>query len=101
MREPGWQLIDTAPRNILRALLYWPAFKLDENGELTTELAGEGLVSLSYRTVNGGWEELDPTLEATGEFFGDNWEYGEPTHWHPMPDPPGAAALRDPGARQE
>lgn len=84
-----WKPIDTCPRELMRALLFWPAYRLDDDGQLTEELYGKGLVGIAHRTIPGhAWEEVEPELAATGGYFGDDYEFGEPTHWRPVPNGP-------------
>jgi hypothetical protein len=91
--EPSpWQPIDSCPDDVLEALLFWPAFKLNDDGELTDErIEGRGLVGRATRiSADHDWDEHEPELAANGFAFDDDWEFGAPTHWHPMPAGPRA-----------
>nr|WP_314430017.1 hypothetical protein [uncultured Brevundimonas sp.] len=96
-REPeggpvdGWRTIDSAPIGEL-VQVYWPCMALDDDGEPTGEtLDREGHVSLSVRhSEQHGWEP-DNVVEANGDWFGDDFEFGQPTHWRPRPSRPAAA----------
>lgn len=90
-----WQPIETCPANVLEALLFYPALKLSVSGNLTRRLAGPGLIARSSRaSADSAWQEMDAALEATGSYFDDDWEYGEPTHWMSMPIGPSLADVR-------
>jgi hypothetical protein len=83
-----WQPIETAPDEKM-VLVYWPAFKLDDDGNLTDEPHeddGSGLIGVSAK-IGSIFHEPE-ALNAVGDYFGDEWEYGDPTHWMPLPDPP-------------
>jgi len=86
-----WRPIDSAPIGEL-VQVYWPCMALNEDGELTGEMLDrEGHVSLSIRhSEKHGWEP-DNVIEANGDWFGDDFEFGQPTHWKPRPSRPGAA----------
>lgn len=80
---------DSIPRDGTQILAWWPMLKLDEYGDLTTELV-DGDIKGSWVPTQweGGWAEPD-WFEATGGFFGDDYEYApEPTHWSPLPATP-------------
>lgn len=87
----GWRPIDSAPIGEL-VQVYWPCMALNDDGELTGEMLDrEGHVSLSIRhSEKHGWEP-DNAIEANGDWFGDDFEFGEPTHWKPRPSRPGTA----------
>lgn len=83
----GWQPIETVPPDVRRALFFWPALKLDENCDMTTQQVG-GRVGVGYRIGPGNAWEGDSGEEACGEYFGCDWEYGDPVMWMPLPEPP-------------
>lgn len=66
-------------------LVWWPIVKLDDDGEMTTQVE-RGRWIVSHYNGNG-WDEPD-YLDAMGSFFGDDacWA-SEPTHWLPTPPP--------------
>jgi hypothetical protein len=66
-----WRPIETAPRDGTEVLLYTTAF----NGEW---IVVQGAYFSSPKQIDDGWETA----------FGF---HGEPTHWQPLPPPPGAA----------
>lgn len=81
-----WYPITTAPHRGKECLVWWPIFRLDDDGGLTDEqIDGERMVS---HRINGRWAE--PTyMEACGGSMGDDFEFGEgPTMWSPIPDKP-------------
>jgi len=82
---PQWQDISTAPENG-EFLTFWPGFKLGADGNLTRIRKGKPFIGVAQRT-HGVWDEPE-ALNAIGDYFGDDWEYGEPTHWMPLPTPP-------------
>jgi len=84
----GWRAIDSAPIGEL-VQVYWPCMALNDDGELTGEMLDrEGHVSLSFRhSEKHGWEP-DSVIEANGDWFGDDFEFGQPTHWKPRPSRP-------------
>ena len=81
-----WQPIETAPKGV-NFLAYWPAFKLDGAGLLTTDRAGSGFIGVTSCAANGSIDESE-ALNATGDWMGDDWEYGDATHWMPLPGEP-------------
>lgn len=81
-----WLPIETVPDDG-EFLVYWPGYKLDENGDLTTIPTGNGLIGAAER-LQGQWNGEPEALNAVGGYFGDDWEYGEPTHWMRLPEPP-------------
>lgn len=88
-RQP-WQPIASCPRNVTRALVRWPAFKLNDDLEQSTTPSPEhDLVAESYRTGASEWE-----CQMVTEHFEFEDEagfgYGDPTHWQPLPSPPAA-----------
>jgi hypothetical protein len=84
-RTQEWQDISTAPENG-EFLVYWPSFKLDANGNLTRRRKGKGFCGVARRE-NGVWDAPD-VLNCCGDYYGDDWEYGEPMHWMPLPPAP-------------
>lgn len=88
----GWQPIASAPTT-QEVLVYWPAMAIDDDGELTGEIADRpGHIGVSSNNL-GGWEP-DSVVEANGSFFDDDFEFGEPTHWMPLPAAPPLAAIQ-------
>lgn len=82
---PMWRPIAEVPREVTRAILFWPAFKLDDDGNLSTErIALHDLVAVGFRVGGQQWEG-GPEVESTGEYFGDEWEYGDPTLFQLLP----------------
>jgi hypothetical protein len=70
-----------------RYLCYWPAMKLDDDGNLTAKHAGHGIKGVA-QYMQGQWDEPD-ALNAVGSSFDDDFEYaGEPTHFQPLPADP-------------
>lgn len=64
-------------------LVWWPIVKLDDDGDLTTEVEGGHWVVTQYD--GSGWDEPD-YMEGMGSWFGDDSCYAsEPTHWLPVP----------------
>lgn len=96
VREEGgavddWRTIDSAPIGE-PVQVYWPCMALDDEGILNGEtLDREGHVSLSIRHSQKHCWEPDNVVEANGDWFGDDFEFGQPTHWRPRPSRPGAA----------
>ncbi len=88
-----WRDISTAPQNG-EFLAVWPALKLDDEGNITDKAAGHPpFIGVAYAT-NGAIDGPD-ALNATGDYFGDDWEYGQATHWLPLPKPPVAPAEQE------
>lgn len=85
MSDQAWRSIETCPREITRAILFWPTFALNDDLEQTDVRVGDGLVAEAYRIGRNAWEN-----ELVIEHFEDGagFGYGEPTHWMPLPDPP-------------
>lgn len=85
-----WQPIETCPREVTRALLYWPTFALNEDYEQTDVRKGDGLVAESYRVGGTNWE-----TDMVTEHYEDQegFGYGDPTHWAPIPEPPVAEVI--------
>jgi hypothetical protein len=83
----GWEPIETALTGV-EIIVYWPAFLLDDDDNLTSTPApgGHGLVGVS-RNDHGGWEPIE-ALNCYGSRFDDEFEHGDPTHWRPLPPPP-------------
>lgn len=83
-----WQPIKTAPKDGTRILLFWPSFdrwidvgwwkknlRLVEIGEI------DGIpVSAGYFSNSTEWDDYE--MAKVGN---------EPTHWMPLPDPPGSS----------
>lgn len=64
-------------------LAWFPKFKLNDDGDLTSEVVGGAWGITSWQ--GGSWNE-PKFLSATGQWFGDEHEFGgDPTHWLPMP----------------
>jgi hypothetical protein len=80
-----WQPIATCPREVTRALLYWPTFALNEDYEQSDMRHGDGLVAESCRVGGTQWEN-----DHVAEHFEDEagFGYGDPTHWMPLPPSP-------------
>lgn len=86
LAQQGWQPIETAPPQTTRALIYWPAFKLNADLEQSDERSPENdLVAEGYRVGRNNWES-----DLVTEHFEDEagFGYGDPTHWMPLPSPP-------------
>lgn len=92
-RAQDWQPIETAPRQVTRALLYWPTFAVGDDGEQTTVRCGDGLVAESFRVGANQWEN-----DLVTEHFEDEagFGYGDPTRWMPLPSPPSVEGVTDP-----
>lgn len=82
-----WQPIETCPKQG-KILAYWPAVLLDEDGLQTSTPADvEGFIGVA--SWDGGYFSEPETLNAVGDYFGDDWEYSsQPTHWQLLPQPP-------------
>lgn len=93
---PDWRPIATAPKGE-DVLVYWPRMVIGPNDEVTDEVApGPGHISVSRNDL-GGWEP-DNVVEANGGLFDDDFEYGGPTYWAPLPGlPPHPAEVADHG----
>lgn len=88
--QDGWQPIQSAPKDGTEILGWFPCLKLNEDGDLTDELVDEepfgGRAIVAWE--GGCWSEPD-WLSASGDFFGDDFEYApDPTLWQPLPPPP-------------
>lgn len=86
-----WQPIETAPADLREALLCFPAYTISDDDTVSTTRAPDiaPLVTRGHRlTASHSWEADAPELSANGEWFGDDWEFGAPTHWMPLPAPP-------------
>lgn len=93
-RSPeGWQPIQTCPQNVTRALIYWPAFKWNDDLMQSDESTGDGLVAEGFRVGRNDWE-----CDLITEHYEDEagFGYGGPTHWMPLPKAP---AGREPESR--
>jgi hypothetical protein len=63
-------------------LAWYPKFAYDDDGEITNEIVGGAWGITSW---SGSWDEPE-FLNASGDFFGDDFEFAaEPTHWLPLP----------------
>ena len=83
-----WRPIETAPKG-QEVLVWWPAMAIDEKGNLTGELADRpGHIGVSSNSF-GGWE-ADSVIQANEPYFHDDFEFGDPTLWMPLPPPPEA-----------
>lgn len=72
-----WQPIETAPRDGTNILIYVP--RAAEAGDMAT-------VHWHAR----GWHASDGAWVSTyGEVGHDEWYASDPTHWMPLPPPPG------------
>jgi NTP pyrophosphatase (non-canonical NTP hydrolase) len=75
--------ISAAPRD-RPILAWWPLVKLDDYGDLTDEVVGGQWVVTDWN--GGSWLEPE-SLNAMGQYFGDDEEYAEaPTHWRYLPE---------------
>ena len=84
----AWQPIETVPAGVMRAILFWPAYTLDDDGNLSSgRIPANDVVAVGYRVGGQQWEG-GPEIEATWTSSDDGWELGEPTHWMPLPAPP-------------
>ena len=82
----GWRKIDCIPGDG-KYLCFWPAMKLDDEGDMTDEPAGGGLRGVAH-LMQGQWDEPD-ALNAAGPHFDDDFAYSaEPTHWQFLPEEP-------------
>lgn len=88
MKTP-WKTIETAPKKGY-ILVAWPAFKLDIDGNLTSRPAGKPFIGVARVCEDGSWDEPE-AMNAVGDYYGDDFEYGDPTHWMPLPAPPEVA----------
>lgn len=92
--ERAWQPIDTCPDDVREALLFWPALKLNDDGyttdgPFTFSNGSRGLIGRGVREPGFAlWEGADFELEANGPAFDDNYAFGNPTHWMPLPAEP-------------
>lgn len=85
----GWQPIETVPAGVTRVILFWPAHTLDDDGNLSSgRIPANDVVAVGYRVGGQQWEG-GPEIEATWPSSDDGWELGDPTHWLPLPAPPG------------
>lgn len=92
----GWEPIETASKDGTEVLAYWPKMTLDEDGNLSGEVSSApGHIGVSCN-LHGGWEP-DNVTEASGAWFDDDFEFGEPTHWRALPPPPNVAQIADNG----
>jgi hypothetical protein len=86
---PQWQPIETAPNKGQPFLAWYPQVRLDEDDNLTDETFGGAAAIIAVE--NGQWEEPE-WLTAHGSYYMEDWCFAEiPTHWMPLPAPPGAA----------
>lgn len=86
--ERAWKPIDTAEGNGPYQL-FWPAYKLNDEGETTDEIIPDRYIIGSSDRISEEhmWEEPD-SVNAVGGWFNDNFEYGKPTHYRALPPPP-------------
>ncbi len=83
-----WRPISAVPREVTRALLFWPAFKLDDDGNLSNERIPEhDVVAMGYRAGGSQWEGGEE-VEALWASTDDGWELGDPVAWQPVPAVP-------------
>lgn len=87
-RHDGWRDISTAPKDGTGVLIAW----LDRDGEWQTRLAWwerEFQIADVDDDDNTVWKSAwtDNRVQSFG--YEEIWEY-DPTHWMPLPDPPGA-----------
>jgi hypothetical protein len=84
-----WQTIESAPRDGTNFLAYFPRHPLNDDDSMNTSVDLGGAIAVTWRAGNG-WMEPD-YLDAIGSWFGDDNCYADsPTHWQPLPPPPGA-----------
>src|SRR5215469_4620566 len=79
-RAEEWQPIESAPKDGT-ALLWFPDFPTNE-----VQLGSWHAYSEPAWGLEGEWRDKD-----TGEFFENGDGYVCPTHWRPLPPPPGQA----------
>lgn len=82
---PDPQPIDSAPKKG-DFLAFFPICELDDEGALSERIVG-GHWFTTCKESNGAIAEPD-CLNAIGGWAGDNEEYGDPTHWVPLPTAP-------------
>lgn len=93
-REIEWQPIATVPEDVREAILFWPAYELSDDGYVTSTPftfsdGSRGLVGRGLREPGfDAWDTAEHEIEANGSFFDDNYAFGEPTHWKPLPAEP-------------
>lgn len=83
-RDGVWMPVETIPKHLTRVLMVWPAYELDDNMDLTDKRCGE-TIGVGYRDGTSMWSG-PPEREANGAAFDDDWEYGDPIAWMPLPD---------------
>jgi len=90
--EP-WRPIESASKDGTPVLAWYQKFRLDDDDDPTDEVIGGACAIVS---INGReWDEPE-WLSAHGAYFMEDWCFAEtPTHWQPLPAPPGAAATAD------
>ncbi len=89
--QAEWQPIETAPSDLKTALVVVPAYALpDDDNEAPHEVRHdiEPAITVAHRDREGMPWECERELDANGDYFGDDWCWGFPTHWMPLPAPP-------------
>lgn len=90
--QAQWQPIETAPSSLRSALVYVPALDIPEDGSVhnppVIRRDIDACITVAHRVHETAPWECERELDANGEWFGDDWCWGFPTHWMPLPAPP-------------